>query len=118
MDFVTKTISRQEVHAVMINYTLWKEIVMKIGEKTNATILMVFDFGSSDDTSLAIFSQHLTLDQQRHLLKQIHDVCEKLGIVPTYPIHRGYKGSNAKILSYGKYRFYDALDLNLKPMIL
>ena len=75
---------------------------------------MVFDFGPSDDTSLAIFSQHLTPDQQRHLLKQIHDVYEKLGIVPTYPIHGGYMGSNAKILSYGKYRFYDALALEFK----
>ncbi len=109
VDFVTRTLSRSEVANVRINYDLWAEVTKLIRCKTNATILMVFDFGPSDDTPLAIFSQKLSPKQQRELLKQMHEVAMKLGLVPTYPVHGGCMGRNAKILSYSKYRYYDAL---------
>lgn len=109
VDFVTRTLSRGEVANVKVDYRLWEEVVNLIRSKTNATILMVFDFGPSDNTPLAIFSQRLTPKQEAELLKQMREVSKKLGIVPVYPVHGGYLGKNAKKLAYGKYNFYDAL---------
>jgi len=109
VDFVTKTVSRQEVMDVHVNITAWEEAVSAIRRRTNATILMVFDFGPSDNTPLAIFSQRLTPQQQSAFLRSMGEACRKLGVVPVYPVHGGCMGRDAQKLSYGKYLYYDAL---------
>ncbi len=109
VDFVTKTVSRKEVMSGAVNVSEWKEMVLAIRSKTNATILMVFDFGPSDNTPLAIFSQRLTPEQQSEFLKSMGEACRELGVVPVYPVHGGCMGKDAQRLSYGKYLYYDAL---------
>ncbi len=70
---------------------------------------MVLDFGPSDNTSLSIFSQRLTPEQQSEFLKSMSKTCRKLSIVPVYPVHGGCMGKDAQRLSYGKHLHYDAL---------
>jgi len=109
VDFVTKTVSRKEVMEGSVNLTEWREVISTIRGRTNATILMVFDFGPSDNTPLAIFSQQLTPEQQTEFLKSMGEACKELGVVPVYPVHGGCMGRDAQKLSYGKYLYYDAL---------
>ena len=109
VDFVTKTVHKYEVLNVKIDREKWSEIVNKIREKTNATILMVFDFGPWDDSPLALFSQKLTEEQQEKFLEEMYKAGKELGCIPVFPVHGGNIGPNAKKLAYGKYKFYDAL---------
>jgi len=63
VDFVTRKITSREVIHDQINTTFWKETVQLIRNKTDATILMVFDFAPRDNTPLALFSQKLSTEQ-------------------------------------------------------
>jgi len=67
------------------------------------------------DQPLGIFAQLLTKEEQKEYLRKVDGFFERkrdefsLPIVFVYPLHGGWMGNNAEILSYGKYKIYDAL---------
>ncbi|OQX55881.1 MAG: hypothetical protein B5M53_03630 [Candidatus Cloacimonas sp. 4484_209] len=67
------------------------------------------------DQPLGIFSQYLDKTEQAKFLEIADRFFSekrkefKLPIVFVYPLHGGWMGTNAKVLSFGKFKVYDSL---------
>jgi len=109
LDFITVSPSSDEISAMKLEEEKWDEIVKKIREKMGDIPIFAFmDWSTSDSSPMAIFSQKLTIEEQRKFLKIADDFFQKKGIIFVYPVHGGWMGNNAKILSFGKSKFYDS----------
>ena len=110
LDFVIITPTIEEVRNLTLNEERWDEIVSKIKERLpKAKILAMIDWGGTTSTSLGVFSQELGKEEQREFLKIADEFFSKKGIIFVYPVHGGFMGQDAKILSFGKLKTYDSL---------
>ncbi len=109
VDFLTLKISTKEVLSGSPDLEKWKEEMQEIRNKTKVPVLMVLDFGPSDNSPLAVFSQKLSPEEQRDFLRNMTKVAEAVGAIPVFPVKGGSLGKHPKKLAYGKYNFYDAM---------
>jgi len=110
LDFVTLTIPQKEVLFVEFNDKIWDKRISDIRSKLgDIPIFALLDWASGTETGLGVFSQRLTSDQQRKFLRRADKFLQKRGIIFVYPVHGGYMGKNAEILSFGKFPIYDSL---------
>jgi hypothetical protein len=60
---------------------------------------------------MVIFSQKLSKEEQREVLKTFDNSFAKMGVNLIYPVHGGDMGHKERInkLSYGRYNWYDSL---------
>lgn len=58
---------------------------------------------------MGVFSQYLSKEEQREFIEKADIFFAKKGINFIYPLHGGYMGQDAKILSYGISRVYNSL---------
>ena len=113
IDFVTASPLSEEVLNKEFNLDGWiefksdmEEIERKLDKKI--PIFAFIDVGN-DNLPIAIFSQNLTPDEQREFLKTADEFYSKLDINFVYPVHGGFMGQHAKILSFGISKNYDSL---------
>ena len=118
-DFVVNMIWEQEV----ANKTLWEErwdtFFSKVKNRMGNNILVLVFMDEAavrwQDQPLGIFSQQLSKQEQKEYLRKADAFFSekrkehKLPIVFVYPLHGGWMGNNAEILSYGKFKVYDSL---------
>ncbi len=111
VDFVTVSVSSEEILNLKPNEKRWNRILAFIRKKLGESypIFVVIDFSPSDNAPLAVFSQKLTSEQQRKCLEIFDKFFTEKGAIFVYPVHGGDLGIHAKKLAYGKYREYDAL---------
>ncbi len=110
LDFVTVSPTVEEVLSMEFNETRWSEIVGLVRERMGDVPIFAFiDWASTTYTPLGAFSQKLTPEQQREFLRRADAFFRFRGIVFVYPVHGGYMGVDAAVLSYGSYGFYDSL---------
>lgn len=110
LDFITISISSEEVIKKDIDKERWAELVKSVrGRFSNVSILAVLDWGVTDTSPLAVFSQKLSTEEQSEFILKVDKELRELGVLLVYPVHGGFIGLNAKKLAYGKYKFYDAL---------
>ena len=113
IDYVTLSISSKEVLNGKLNEELWikrrEKIINRFGD---ISMYVVLDWGITDTSPLAVFSQKLSEDEQKVFLELVDKFLRKNGMIFLYPVHGGFIGPNAKKLAFGKYRFYDALAFN------
>jgi len=110
LDFVTISPSAKEVREIRLNEEKWDEIIGKIREKFGEILIIAFiDWASTTETPLGQFSQVLSKEEQREFLMAADSFFHNRGIVFTYPLHGGWMGNDAEILSFGIRRTYDAL---------
>lgn len=108
IDFVTATVSSQELMDKKVNDARWESIISGVKKKANNIPIYAFiDWGSSNSPT-AVFSQKLSVEDQRQALRNIDASLTNKGIVFVYPIHGGFMGSDAKRLSFGKINNYDS----------
>lgn len=93
------------------NEKKWDKIVKQIKEEYGIPVFARIDYGGIGRSPLKVFSQELTLKQQKEFLKIANEFFSKKGITFVYPIHGGDMGVPRKVkkLSYGKYNWYDSL---------
>ncbi|MCX9012721.1 MAG: hypothetical protein OIN66_16590 [Candidatus Methanoperedens sp.] len=109
VDFVTKTPTSNEVLNKELDKIKWvNEITYIKNIYNNAPIFVVMDWGG-DNLPLFVFSQKLTNEERKNLLKNFDEELEKLGVNFVYPIHGGWMGEGVTILSFGKWKTYDSL---------
>ncbi len=109
LDFVVITLTIKEVRSLTLNEERWDEIVSKIKERIpKAKILAVIDWAGNTNTPLGVFSQELSKKKQREFLKIADEFFSKKGIIFVFPVHGGFMGQDAKILSFGKLKIYDS----------
>ncbi len=111
VDFVTASPTSEEVLKLKLDKEKWRRVESKILSKRQKTwLLIMLDFANRDDLPLAIFSQKLTSEEQRHFLKILHDLSLRLSVnsAVAYPVHGLGTGTHPKKLAWGRYRLYDA----------
>jgi len=111
VDFVTVTMSNQEILNKQLDEEKWKNLVPIIKRKYGNIPIFSFIDWAFDNSQMVMFSQKLSKEEQREVLRVFDKSFEKLGINFIYPVHGGYmgRGELTTKLSFGKYRFYDAL---------
>ena len=110
LDFVLATPTVEEVRNLALDEERWNRIVSEIRERLpRAKILAVIDWDGTTNTPLSVLSQELSKEEQREFLKIADEFLSKKGIIFVYPVHGGFMGQGAKILSFGKLKTYDSL---------
>lgn len=73
-------------------------------------IFSFIDWGVSKESPIGYFSQKLTPQEQRELLRNIDEFTSSQGVIFAYPVHGGYMGPKDKIIkSFGYSTTYDSL---------
>ena len=110
LDFVVVSPTMEEVRSLTLDEGRWNEIVLKVKRRLpTAKILAMIDWAGTTHTTLGVFSQELSKEEQREFLKIANEFFSKKGIIFVYPVHGGFIGQDAKILSFGKLKIYDSL---------
>jgi len=111
MDFVTVSMSNEEVLNKQLDKAKWQKIVSAIKEKYGNIPIFAFIDWAFDNSQMVMFSQRLTKEEQREVLRKFDESFTEMGINFAYPVHGGYlgRGEITTRLAFGKYRFYDAL---------
>ncbi len=110
LDFVTVSPTIREVLTMEFNESKWSEVVELVRENLGDVPIFAFiDWAGTVRTPLGVFSQNLTPEQQREFLRRADAFFRSRGIVFIYPVHGGYMGVDAVVLSFGRYGFYDSL---------
>jgi len=110
LDFILVTLTTEEVRNLTLDEERWDGTVSKIKERLpEAKILAIIDWAGTTKTPLGVFSQELSKEKQREFLKIADEFFSKKGIIFVYPVHGGFMGKDAKILSFGKSKTYDSL---------
>ena len=110
LDFVTASPRIREIKERKLNDTKWEFIINITREKLGDVPIIAFiDWADTTNTPLGVFSQKLSKEEQREFLKYADRYFRKRGIIFAYPVHGGFMGKDAKILSFGKLGAYDSL---------
>ena len=109
IDFVTMTPSEDEIFNKRLDMEKWNKRISKSKELYGNTPIFAFIDWDTDPSPMRVFSQELSIEEQRDVLKILDESFAKMGINFVYPVHGGHMGKSAKRLAFGKYRNYDAL---------
>ena len=110
LDFLTASPSSREVYEIELNETKWDERIEAVREKFGDIPYFAFiDWASTTHTPLGIFSQYLSKEKQREFIRKADVFFSKKGISFIYPVHGGWMGNDAEVLSYGISKVYDSL---------
>lgn len=109
LDFVTESPTQKEVLYKKFDDAAWNIRKANIEAKLGNIPIFIFIDWADDNGQLAIFSQKLSKEQQRDVLKMADDFFESKGMKFIYPVHGGSTGHSATALTYGKYTWYDSL---------
>ncbi len=107
IDFVTMTPVDGEITNKKLGESYEK--ISRIKAMYPNTPIFSFIDWSVDSSPTVIFSQKLDKKEQSGLLQALDESFAKNGVNFIYPLHGGYMGPSAKMLSFGKYRNYDSL---------
>jgi len=118
-DFVVNMVWEEEVKNKNLSEERWDTFFAKIKKYLgNDTLILVFMDEAAvrwQDQPLGIFSQYLNKTEQAKFLEMADSFFSrkreefKLPITFVYPLHGGWIGTNAKVLSFGKFKIYDSL---------
>jgi hypothetical protein len=110
LDFVTVSPSAREVRELSLDGEGWDERLAAIRRvHGDIPILAFIDWASTTGTPLGQFSQVLSPEEQREFLRLAGAFLSARGVVFVYPVHGGWMGNDAEILSFGVSRVYDSL---------
>jgi len=110
LDFVLVTPTAEEVRNLTLDEKRWNETISKIKKRLpKARILAMLDWAGTTNTPLGVFSQELSKEKQKEFLRKADEFFSKKGVIFVYPVHGGFMGQDAKILSFGKLKTYDSL---------
>ncbi len=110
LDFVTVTPSPDEVSSMHLNESKWDSVAEEIkGKRGNVPIFAFIDWAGTTKTPLGRFSQKLTPEEQREFLKLADGFFQRKAINFVYPLHGGFMGQEATILSFNRSKTYDSL---------
>gem|GEM_PF-1545773 len=111
LDFITTSPLNQEILDMKLDSARWAmEISAQKKIYGNIPVFAFIDW-AFDSSQTVMFSQKLSSEEQREVLRTFDSSFTKMGINFIYPLHGGYmgKGEITTKLAWGKYRTYDAL---------
>jgi len=111
LDFITTSPLNQEILDMKLDSARWAmEIPAQKKIYANIPVFAFLDW-AFDSSQTVMFSQKLSSEEQREVLRTFDSSFTKMGVNFIYPLHGGYmgKGEITTKLAWGKYRTYDAL---------
>jgi len=111
VDFITISPANKEVMDMELDNAMREKEVSIIKRKYGELPVFAFIDWAFDESQTVIFSQKLSTEEQRQVLKKFDESFAKMGVNFIYPVHGGYmgKGKITTKLAFGRYRIYDAL---------
>lgn len=111
IDFITVTPKNKEILDKKLDKTRWDKVLPAIKEVYGNVPVFAFIDWAFDESPMVMFSQKLSKEEQREVLKTFDESFAKMGINFVYPVHGGYlgRGDITTKLAFGKYRIYDSL---------
>jgi len=111
IDFITSSPLNKEILEKKLNEPRWTKETAVIKRIYGDIPVFSFIDWAFDESQTVIFSQKLSKEEQKELLKTFDESFAKMGINFVYPVHGGYMGRGAVTtnLAFGKYRIYDSL---------
>ena len=105
LDFVTMTPSPEEIANRRLDTAKWDHI----SKLKDRPMFVFIDFGLRT-LPLYVFSQNLSVEEQRELLREFDMFFEERGMTFVYPLHALIaRAGDVEKLAFGKYPIYDAL---------
>ncbi len=111
LDFITVSPTSKEILAKRLDEPKWKYLLSAIRKTYGNVPIFAFVDWSFDESPMVVFSQKLSKEEQKEVIKVFDESFAKMGVNFIYPVHGGYLGAG-KIttkLAFGRYRFYDSL---------
>ncbi|VVB91408.1 Uncharacterised protein [uncultured archaeon] len=109
-DFVTMSPSETEVLNQTFDEAAWDTAISQARRnRDDMPIIAFIDWADTIETPLGAFSQNMSKENQSKFLMTADAFFQEKGVIFSYPMHGGYLGANASILSFGAYPYYDAL---------
>ncbi|MCZ7355382.1 MAG: hypothetical protein O8C66_15075 [Candidatus Methanoperedens sp.] len=109
MDFVTLSPKTSEVASKTLNKAYWNDKKNKIIEKLGNIKIYVFIDWANDDSPIVTFSQKLTKSEQGVFIQDASKFFKNEGMTFVLPLHGGFMGNKASILSFGNSKVYDSM---------
>jgi len=115
LDFVTVSPTVAEIREKRLDEDRWRRMISKIKEKHGEIpifALIEWSYPAAPlarDIPLGVFSQHLSREEQRELIRSLDKFFKEKGIIFIYPVHGGFIGRDATKLAFSSYYKYDAL---------
>jgi len=111
LDFVTLGPLNEEVLAQKLDQPKWDRQMVSVHKLYGDTPVFAFLDWAFNESQTVYFSQKLSKDEQRQLLKTLDAAYAKMGVNFIYPVHGGYMGSGpiTTKLAFGTQRSYDSL---------
>ncbi|MDP3041637.1 MAG: hypothetical protein Q8N62_02740 [Candidatus Omnitrophota bacterium] len=110
VDFITISPLNKDVMDKKLDNVRWGKIISIIKNKFRGIPIFSFIDWAFDESQTVIFSQKLSKEEQRGVLKTFDESFAKMGVNFVYPIHGGYmgRGEITTHLAWSKYRIYDS----------
>ncbi|RLG71235.1 MAG: hypothetical protein DRO11_04895 [Methanobacteriota archaeon] len=111
LDWVQISPTGKEILTLKLDEAEWDRKIELIRKKFGDDILIAvyISWAHTTMSPLGNFSQKLTPEKQREFIKLIDEFCQRKGMNYVYPLHGGFMGLDAEILSFGKFKIYDSL---------
>ncbi len=111
VDFITFSPTNREIENKKLDKPLRDKEIKIIREKYGDIPVFAFIDWSFDDSPTVRFSQKLSKEEQREVLKTFDKSFNEMNVNFIYPLHGGYmgKGNITKTLSFGRFTVYDSL---------
>ena len=104
-----------EIREKRLDEDRWRSMISKIKEKHGEIpifALIEWSYPAAPlarDIPLGVFSQYLSREEQRELIRSLDKFFKEKGIIFIYPVHGGFIGRDASKLAFSSYYKYDAL---------
>ena len=109
IDFVTVSPTAKEMTSGFDD-SYWNTFKENVTNKLGSVPIYVFiDWNGSAGSPMGVFSQDLTLAEQKTFLQNADAFFTRKGMIFVYPIHGGTFPRNSARLSFGKYGIYDSI---------
>jgi len=109
LDFVTLSPKTSEVASKTLNKSYWDDRKNKIIEKLGNIKIYVFIDWANNDSPIVTFSQNLSKSEQGIFIRDAYNFFEEEGMIFILPVHGGFMGNQASILSFGNSKVYDSM---------
>jgi hypothetical protein len=109
LDFVTLSPTSDMIASKNLNKAYWDEKKNKIVDKLGGVEIYVFIDWANDDSPLVTFSQKMSKNEQSEMLIEMNQFFKDEEMIFVLPLHGGFMGNRANVLSFGDSRVYDSL---------
>jgi len=109
LDFITLSPTTEMIATQTLDHAWWSDKRARITEKFGNIPIYVFIDWANNDSPIVTFSQKLSISEQRTFLVNANNFFKNEGMIFVLPLHGGFMGNNANLLSFGNQKVYDSL---------